>query len=82
MDTQEMMMMGLYMLALITMSWVVGEHYQEERKIYEDRLVEYETLPEDENGYDNFAQENDSTEENVFAEDIGEREPIQRNLSR
>ena len=76
MDTQQMMMVGLYMLMLITISWVVGEQYQEEKKIYEERLVEYETVPENEEGYDNIAHENDGTEE--FVNSLTEEESIDR----
>eukprot|EP00092_Neocalanus_flemingeri_P018803 GFUD01020361.1.p1 GENE.GFUD01020361.1~~GFUD01020361.1.p1 ORF type:complete len:250 (-),score=72.05 GFUD01020361.1:178-927(-) len=67
MDTQQMMMVGLYMIMLMTVSWVVGEHYQAEQKIYEESLIEYETVPDDENDevYDNIAHENDVTEEFV-----------------
>ena len=72
-----MMMVGLYMLMLITISWVVGEQYQEEKKIYEERLVEYETVPENEEGYDNIAHENDATEEIVNRQNVGGNGPKQ-----
>ena len=61
---------------LITISWVVGEQYQEEKKIYEERLVEYETVPENEEGYDNIAHENEDTEE--FVNSLTEEESIDR----
>merc|ERR1719369_1122060 len=65
MVTQEMMMVGLYMLILIFMSWIIGEHYQQEKELAEERLIEYEIIPDNGEVYDNIAQENDVTEELV-----------------
>ena len=64
MGTQDMLMMGMYMLILVTISWVVGEHFQREKKIHEEKLIEYENVPEteDDEVYDNFAQQNESNE--------------------
>ena len=64
MGTQDMLMMGMYMLMLVTISWVVGEYFQREKKIHEEKLIEYENVPEteDDEVYDNFAQQNESNE--------------------
>ena len=61
MGVQDMMMVGLYMVMLISVSWVVGEHFQREKKIYDEKLIEYEIVPEteDDEAYENLAQEND-----------------------
>ena len=64
MGTQDMLMAGIYMVLLISVSWVVGEHFQKEKKLFEDKLLSYETVPEseEEEGYDNLAVDDGNTQ--------------------
>ena len=72
MGTQDMLMAGIYMTLLISVSWVIGEHFQKEKKLFEDKLLNYETVPEseEETDYDNHAVEDDG---NTQAEQVAPR---------
>jgi len=47
MPTAHLLNMSVYFLILMALSYLVGDHYQREKKQAEEKLVEYETVYED-----------------------------------
>ena len=44
MQTEDMLRMSLYFIALMIISYLVGDFYRNEKKQAEEKLVEYETV--------------------------------------
>ena len=46
MSTKDMLVATFYMMILVSVSWIIGEHFQREKKMFEEKLIEYETIEE------------------------------------